>query len=289
MDGSALPGSRRERRSLTLSIVLVTALAGGVFLAGKTEGSGIISQAREFGLALLTPVRWLGSLPGKYQQHRQDEEAEEDLREAYAQLRQEHRALQAELLALEGLRAENTRLRALLGAADRVDAALRAIRVARRTPPPVPHRLVLAAGSAENMTVGSPVLTPDGVLGQIEAVTRHESVVVLATEVDHAIPAVVARTGATTIVHGTGSIDAVKVSWLPQNTDIRVGDRLLTSGLGKRYPDGLPIAEIISVDAIQGERFLKIMARPLASSTAHPEVLVALGAASTQGIGQTDR
>ncbi len=289
MDGSALSGSRRERKRLTLSIVLVAALAGGVFLAGKTEGTGVVSQAREFGLALLTPVRWLGSLPGKYQQRRQDEQAEENLRESFAQLRQEHRALQTELLALEGLRAENTRLRTLLGAADRIDAELRAVNVARHTPPPVPHRVVLAAGKAEGMTLGAPVLTPSGVLGQIEAITQHEAIVVLATEIDHAIPAVVGRTGATTIVHGTGSVDTVKVSWLPQNTDIRVGDRLLTSGLGKRYPDGLPVAEIISVDAIQGERFLQVTARPLASSTAHPEVLVVLGAASMQGIGQTDR
>ncbi len=289
MDGSALPGSRRDRKRLTLSIIIVVALVGGIFLAGRTETGGLINQAREFGLVLLAPVRWVGSLPAKYQQHKLAEQAETNLRENYAQLREENRALQAQVLTIEGLQAENRRLRTLLGASERLHGNLRAVNIARRAPLPLPHRLVLDAGSADGLVSGAPVLSPAGVLGQIESLTRHEAVVVLATEIDHAIPAVVARTGATTIIHGTGSFEHVNVSWLPQNTDIRVGDRLLTSGLGKRFPDGLPVAEVTSVETVQGERFLKVVARPLADSTAYPEVLVVLDAAATQGIGQTGR
>lgn len=287
MDGSAFPGSRRHRRSLTLSAIVAIALAGGLYLAGQTDGDSALAQAREVGLTLLAPVRWLGSLPGRWQAHQQEKENRSDLAEALKSANSRIRQLESASLITDGLEAENRRLRHLLSMEPRVALRIHAVKVARRHVWPLEHRIVLSEGSATGVTVGAPVITPDGVLGHVESVTRGESIVVLTTELEHAVPAILERNGATTIVHGTGEPDNLRVSWLTQNVDIRVGDRLVTSGLGRRFPDGLPVAEVTQVDSIPGERFLSVSARPLAGNDRYPEVLVVEGAAPDEGIGQT--
>lgn len=288
MDGSAYPGSRRHRRGLTLSAIAVVLLAGSLYLAGQTSASGFLAQAREVGLIILTPVRWLGALPGRWQEHQQEKENRSDLANALELAQKRLRQLESELQITDGLEAENRRLRSLLNMQPRVPLRVHAVKVARRHTWPLEHRLVLAEGSTHGIAVGAPVITPDGVLGHVESVTRSESVVALTTEPEHAVPAIIARNGATTIVHGTGDSKLLRVSWLTQNVDIRIGDQLLTSGLGRRFPDGLPVAEITTVESIPGERFLSVSAMPLASVYRYPEVLVLEGAAPAEGIGQTE-
>lgn len=288
MRRSALSEGSHNRRRLTASIIIVLAMSGAFYAAGQTGSGSFVSQLQEFGLVLLSPIRWVGSLPARYQQHKEQTAAERDLAHNFQRLQRENRELQAQLLQLDTLNAENTRLRRLLNAQLRASIALKTVAVARRQTYPLAHRLVLQAGQADGITTGAPVLTPDGVLGVVAELSQHEAVVALISEDQQAIPAVVERSGATTIVHGLGDPGLLKVSWLPQNTDIRRGDRLLSSGLGKTYPQGWPLAEIVSVESQPGERFLRIQARALARASDWPEVMVVMPAATDSRIGQTD-
>jgi rod shape-determining protein MreC len=66
------------------------------------------------------------------------------------------------------------------------------------------------------------------------------------------------------VVYGTGSLSELRVPFLNQNSDIQVGDVLLSSGLGGRFPNGYPVAEVNKVKVIQEENFLDVAARPIA-------------------------
>lgn len=274
MDGSALPGQRRSRRRLlSLGIVLI-AIGAGLYALDRSPQVGIVEPLRELGLALTSPLRWLAAWPERRRQSAMVADNQEQLKQDYLALRKRTLELETSLGQLNALRAENTRLRRLLQATAEMPAELQVVNISRMQLFPFRHRLVLDQGRNQGISEGTPVLSASGVLGQVQQVSADESVVVLATETEQAIPAMVVRNAGQTIVHGLGKRGLYRVSWLPQNTDIREGDLLVTSGLGGRFPAGFPIAVVASVEAQPGERFLEVYARPTADVTEQPEVLL---------------
>ena len=279
MDGSALPGGRRQKRQvLMLGVVLMAALGGAAYFDNERV-SALNAGLRDIGLTLLTPVRWVGGLPDRWARSRADSAAEGALEAEFAAQREALLLAQTQLLGLKALEQENQRLRQLLSANERLHLGMKVVDVARGGLHPYTHRVVLAAGSEQGLAPGQPVLGRNGLLGQIRSTTAHEAVVTLATEPEHAIPAKIQRNGAATIVHGTGDPRVFRVSWLPQNTDIRIGDVLLSSGLGGRFPADYPVAEVTAVLTRPGEQFLTVTAKPVADVAMNPEVIVGLDAA----------
>jgi rod shape-determining protein MreC len=66
------------------------------------------------------------------------------------------------------------------------------------------------------------------------------------------------------------------MDFLPHNADVRVGDLLVTSGLGGRFPVGYPVGKVISVDFPQGKAFADINVEPAASLATSREVMLVL-------------
>ena len=98
--------------------------------------------------------------------------------------------------------------------------------------------------------------------------------VLLISDPNHALPVQVVRTGQRSIVYGTGDTSVLVLPDLPFNIDLRSGDRLLTSGLGERFPNGYPVAEIMSVQRNPGQTFAAGYARPLGTLDRGREVLL---------------
>jgi rod shape-determining protein MreC len=96
----------------------------------------------------------------------------------------------------------------------------------------------------------------------------------LITDPSHAIPVQINRTGLRTIALGTGSIDRLELPHIPTNADVRVGDLLISSGLGGRFPPGYPVAEVIAVEQDPGNTFSEVIARPRAHLDRSREVLL---------------
>ena len=69
----------------------------------------------------------------------------------------------------------------------------------------------------------------------------------LITDPTHAIPVMVRRTGLRTIAYGTGAIDRLQLPNIPISADIKVGDELVTSGLGGRFPMGFEVGKIVEI------------------------------------------
>ena len=103
-----------------------------------------------------------------------------------------------------------------------------------------------------------------GVMGQAIHVGPVTATVILITDPSHALPVEVNRNGLRTIALGSGHLDRLNLSYLPNNADIKQGDLLVTSGLGGHFPPGYPVADVVSVQQDPGRPFAQVVARPRA-------------------------
>jgi rod shape-determining protein MreC len=124
--------------------------------------------------------------------------------------------------------------------------------------------ILINRGTRDGVYVGQAALLGTGVLGQVQHVGVSTAEILPLTDEQHAIPVRVARSGQRGIVRGTGAWDEVSVHHLPKQADVVVGDVLLTSGLGGRFPEGFPVASITHISAEQSGAFADIRARPMA-------------------------
>ena len=100
------------------------------------------------------------------------------------------------------------------------------------------------------------------------------SIIVLISDPSHALPVQVERNGLRTMVSGTGSVSLLKVPYLNQNSDIVVGDVLISTGMGGRFPNGYPVAVINDVKIIEGDAFIRVTASPIAKLDRSNHVLL---------------
>lgn len=198
----------------------------------------------------------------------------EGLRDRHESLRSEHAQLKAKLQKMQALEQENENLRDLLDAAKRVPDRVLMAELIEVSLDPYTRKILVDRGLNDGAHVGQPVFDPNGVMGQITQVMPFSSAVTLITDPSHAVPVKVQRNGLRAIAFGTGNSDRVRISYLSPNTDIRVGDVLLSSGLGGRFPAGYPVAEVVTVKNDPGEAFLFIDAVPTAQIDRASQVLL---------------
>ena len=98
------------------------------------------------------------------------------------------------------------------------------------------QRLLVNRGGSSGVYKAQPVITGDGVLGQVYRIGPFSSEIILITDAEHALPVQVLRSGVRTIALGTGRSTALELPYVPQNYDVKVGDLLVTSGLGQVFP-----------------------------------------------------
>ena len=124
------------------------------------------------------------------------------------------------------------------------------------------------------MEVGQALIDSGGVMGQVVEVQPNRSIALLVTDPDHAVPVQVARSGLRTIAYGTGRTDVLMLPNIPQSADVKVGDVLITSGIGGRFPAGFPVATITKLNPDQLRLFVVGEAIPAAHIDRGNEVLL---------------
>jgi rod shape-determining protein MreC len=135
------------------------------------------------------------------------------------------------------------------------------------------QRLLVNRGGNSGVHRAQPVITGDGVLGQVFRTGPFSSEIILITDSEHALPVQVLRSGVRTIALGTGRSTALELPYVPQNYDVKVGDLLVTSGLDEVFPYGLPVARITKVERDSTQPLAQIYAAPLARIESDREVL----------------
>lgn len=234
-----------------------------------------LSAPRNLLSVMLSPIQSLASIPssvGRY--FTSSLTAEPDLQIAYDNLRNEYFKLKSETLLLRALEEENASLRRLLAASERLNekitlAELMDVNLDRDN-----HRVSVSRGIRDGVYVGQAVIDDQGVIGQVTEVMPLSSIIVLISDPSHALPVQVERNGLRTMVSGTGSVSLLKVPYLNQNSDIVVGDVLISTGMGGRFPNGYPVAVINDVKIIEGDAFIRVTASPIAKLDRSNHVLL---------------
>ena len=235
-----------------------------------------LDSLRSFLSVVVYPLQWLVDLPETSSEwFRESLSTRRELQEENASLRTQQLMLNTQLQKLESLEAENRRLRALLDSSFQVGnrhmliAGLLSVDM-----DPYRHQIEVNKGSLDHLFEGQPLLDSQGVMGQLIHVGPLTATAMLITDPSHAIPVQINRTGLRTIALGTGSIDRLELPHIPTNADVRVGDLLISSGLGGRFPPGYPVAEVINVEQDPGNTFSEVSARPRAHLDRSREVLL---------------
>lgn len=252
---------------------LLAYLALGVALIVLDHRGGWLQQIRGKAEMLTEPLRWVAGLPGRIGNSVHDDAA------TRSRLADDNRVLRnallisgARLARLQAAANENARLRGMLGAVERGELDVQLAPILNIDLDPTRQRLVLGAGSGTGVRMGQVVIDAGGVLGQIIDVKPATSTVLLLTDPDHALPAAVARNGVRLVVYGRGG--RLELANIPLSSDVKVGDSVVTSGLGGRFPAGFPIGTIAALRPDDSRAFLLGDLRPAAQLDRGREVLL---------------
>ena len=194
-----------------------------------------------------------------------------DLLRRNAALERDLLDMQGKMLRYEALLNENSRLRELFGSRARLrDDVVIAEVVAVSS---VPLSIVIDKGYASDVALGQAVVDSTGLLGQIVETSAFTSRVLLITDPSHDTPVRVLRNDVRTIAAGAGA-GRLTLKDVTLTLDIREGDRLVSSGLAGRFPNGYPVGTVESVLRDQTESFATIVVSPSAAWDRSRQVLV---------------
>ncbi len=190
------------------------------------------------------------------------------------QCRVELSQTQAELNSLKEAKAENERLKKMLGYVENTVEPEIAARVIGINPSPQYLSLRLNRGEDDGVRVGMPVVTPDGVVGQVVRAVGGSCDVMLVSDPSSKVGAVVQRTRARASAVGEGDGASMALANVPRDTDVQDGDVVITAGTDGVFPRGLMLGTVDNVKRGQTAMFLSARVVPSVNLRRVEEVLV---------------
>lgn len=256
-------------------IRLLLFLLAAMALMVADHRTALMERLRAQAMAVVQPLYVLAGLPAQIVGSASDALSTRD------QLQTERDELQRRLLITEArldrlasVQQENLRLRELLSGTRGLQLSVQLASVLDVDLDPFRHRILLDAGSNRGAREGLALIDAHGVVGQVLKVSPFTSTALLISDPNHSVPVQVTRTGLRTIAYGTGRADELLLPNIPQSADLAVGDELVTSGIGGRFPAGLAVGAITSIAADDTRLFLVASARPAARLDRSGEVLL---------------
>ena len=225
--------------------------------------------------AAMQPIYELSLLPS-YAAHWSSGrlQSKEALRRENVQLKSELIHAHAKLQQQDYILAQNARLQGILSTTKPEQFDLKLAQVIGTDTNPVKQIVVLNKGAHDGVQVGQTVIDEKGILGQIINVYPNTSRLLLITDELQSVAVAIKRTGQRAIVTGEGTPTSLKLDYVFKTSDVRVGDELISSGMGGRIPAGYSVGRIRYVDPSQGDNFMHIKVSPSANLTDNSYVLV---------------
>lgn len=235
----------------------------------------VIQPARDVLYAAYNPIYALASYPVLSREWLTQQTKSE------AQLRRENTAMQAELLQaqvrlqkISELSAENTRLRGLIDTPLIIDGRMQIAEVIGTDADPLRHIIVINRGATSDIKVGQTVLDDQGIMGQVIAVYPHSSRVMLLSDKEHSLSVRLERSGIRAIVSGKGDLTQLKMQYVPTSADVKVGEKVYSSGLGAHFPAGYLVGTVQKVSRHNSGEFAQIDIQPAAQLGGGQHVVV---------------
>lgn len=196
------------------------------------------------------------------------------LRLQNAELEAEIARLQAQIIELQQQNSELEVLSALLDfARSHPENEYLSAAVIGRDPSPFLHYVIINRGSDDGLQRGMPVVSQQGLIGRVSAVTAGAASVQLITDPAVAINVLLQPSEAEASLEGsiTGEITVVEI---PQDASVQTGDLVLTSGLGGSYPPNIVVGQITNVRSRPFDLFQSASVQPVADFSQLNIVLV---------------
>lgn len=202
-----------------------------------------------------------------------------DVKKDNNRLAYENARLTARVRGLEQAQADNRRLRRLLGLRDTIaHEMVSAVVVGKDTTEFFRVAHVTLDSPHASIRPDMPVISLDGAVGTVQRVAGEKIDVQLTVDSGFGVDVVVERTGARGFVRGEGdrSRYLVRVEWAERRDEVDVGDVLVTSGVGCRFPKGIPVARVKSVEKKNFGVYQSLVAEPTVDFSRLEEVLIIL-------------
>ena len=246
-----------------------------VLLMSIDQVTGWLDETRSVLTVALSPVIMMADVPARSARGLTDLfSSRGDLRQRVTELESELVLLRVKTEKMAALTAENNRLRGLLGSAAKLQDNVLVAELIGVNPDPEEQEVVIDKGEADNVFVGQPVLDSRGLMGQVVEVSRYTSRVLLISDEKHSVPVQVLRSNLRLIAQGTGIDQQLELQHVNSTADIKVGDQLLSSGLGNRFPVGYPVGVVERIDYEPGKPFAEVRAKPAAQLDRSRHVLL---------------
>ena len=249
--------------SFLLRLAIVIALS--LFLILADSQFNLFASSRIYLNSLVSPIQYVADAPQKlFSSLSENLMTREALKTRNRQLEKDNLYLKADRLLLTQLQGENKQLRKLLNSKRNFTNKRMITEVMSLRSDPFTHQLLIDKGALDGVYLGQPVINEQGVVGQVSQVGSTTSRVLLLVDASHGIPVRVQRNDVIAIVHGSGAWNKLNVPFVQSNADLRVGDLLVTSGLGDRFPPGYPVATVTHFNYQEGALYAEVNATPVA-------------------------
>ena len=163
-----------------------------------------------------------------------------------ARLREENERLRQWQTVARRVEQENAAYRTLLNAKSESRVSYITARVVGDTSGPFVRTMIVAAGTADGVAKGFPVVTGDGVVGHIVESGERASRVLLMTDLNSRLPVLIESSRVRAILAGDNT-DRPRLQFFANAGELQRGDRIITSGHGGVFPPGLPVGIVASV------------------------------------------
>jgi rod shape-determining protein MreC len=177
------------------------------------------------------------------------------------QLRKENHLLENQLVQYREGYLEALRLQKILKLKEQINTTPVIAQVIDREQSPIFKSILIDKGTAHGFRVGFPVLNDQGLVGRITECSLHISRIMLIVDVNSNVSVLLQRSRTHGVLQGTGAAGC-RLKYVPKTEEVKVGDAVISSGLGGIFPKGIILGVVAAVDKKEGGFFQRIDVQP---------------------------
>ncbi|MCP4650056.1 MAG: rod shape-determining protein MreC [PVC group bacterium] len=190
----------------------------------------------------------------------------------YKKTKKELEFLQFKQTQLEEMRLENERLRNMLELKEKKEHDFVIAQVIGKEPTNWLNSIIINKGHSQGIMINQPVMTFAGLVGKVIELSSAEAKVLLISDVNSRVIVLVQRTRDEGILEGIGR-GLCRLKYLPVESNVKLGDIVISAGVGGVYPKGLLIGKIESIKIERGGIYKNCIVKPSASLSGLEEIL----------------
>ena len=211
---------------------------------------------------IVSPIQYIVRTPSNFFNNILEEtESIAQLESKIERLEKDNKMMKMNLQRIDILEDEVSRLRSINRVMSKKFENIQIAKVIQGDVIPDKESIKINIGSNDNITIGQTVMGINGLIGQIVEVALYSSKVLLITDVNSNVPAIITRTGKQVIIKGRSQDNLLEISYT-DDTDIKSGDLIVTSGQAGRFIASLKIGRIVRIEMNDGERFAQVVVEP---------------------------